>query len=154
MEIRNKEQMVTDIARYELDLLKDELARKEKHVIKTATLKDRIMLHIPMQEVDDTDIQYLVEAGLVQVVQSVLHEDGWRSVANGYFVSLSDCKDLQRLKIMVRNADSRSIIAEGVADMVREVEARQLTIAGIECDELIEEPCYEDYIAELEADAI
>ena len=153
MEIKNKEQVVTEVARYELDLLKEELARKEKHVIKTATLKERIMLHVPTK-VDDTDIQYLIDTGLVQVVQSVLHADGWRSVADGYFVSLSDCEDLPRLKIMVRNADSRAIIAETVAGEVRQVEARQMTFVGIECEELIEEPCYEDYLADLEADAI
>lgn len=153
MEIKNKEQVVTEVARYELELLKDELARKEKHVIKTSTLKERIMLHVPAK-VDDTDLQYLIDTGLVQVVQSVLHADGWRSVADGYFALLNECEDLSRLKIMVRNADTRVIMAEGVAGEVRQVEARQMAFVGIDCEELIEEPCYEDYIADLEADAI
>lgn len=95
-----------------------------------------------------------MEVGIVQVAQSVLWADGWRSVTDGYFVSLHDCEDLVRLKLMVRNSDNRVKVTIRKNGEVKACEAKQLKIAGLECDELVPEPSYEDLIADLEADAI
>ena len=134
-------------------MLKHEMARSGKHVIRTETLKNRIRPHVEITT-DDANEKYLMEGGLAQTVQSVLWQDGWRSVKDGYFVSLEECENLVRLKQMLRNANTRKDQAEKAYENVKSVECRQLVIAGIECDELIEEPSEEDLIAELEADAI
>lgn len=146
-------QNITDIARAELDLIKERLADTGKHIIKTETLKSNIMAHVPLDTEDENEL-YLIDVGIVQVAQSVLWADGWRSVADGYFASLHDCKDLVQLKLMLKNSDRRVESAVRINGEVKMYESRQLKIAGLDCDELVAEPSYEDLIADLEADAV
>lgn len=146
-------QNITDIARAELDLIKERLADTGKHIIKTETLKSNIMAHVPLNTEDENEL-YLIDVGIVQVAQSVLWADGWRSVADGYFASLHDCKDLVQLKLMLKNSDRRVESAVRINGEVKMYESRQLKIAGLDCDELVAEPSYEDLIADLEADAV
>ena len=146
-------QNITDIARVELDLIKERLADTGKHIIKTETLKSNIMAHVPLNTEDENEL-YLIDVGIVQVAQSVLWADGWRSVADGYFASLHDCKNLVQLKLMLKNSDRRVESAVRINGEVKMYESRQLKIAGLDCDELVAEPSYEDLIADLEADAV
>lgn len=141
------------MARTELDLIKERLASTGKHIIKTETLKANIMAHITLHTKDENEL-YLIDVGIVQVAQSVLWADGWRSVADGYFASLHDCKDLVQLKLMLKNSDRRVESAVRINGEVKMYESRQLKIAGLDCDELVAEPSYEDLIADLEADAV
>lgn len=111
------------------------------------------MAHVPLHTEDENEL-YLIDVGIVQVAQSVLWADGWRSVADGYFASLHDCKDLVQLKLMLKNSDRRVESAVRINGEVKMYESRQLKIAGLDCDELVAEPSYEDLIADLEADAV
>lgn len=122
-------------------------------MIKTETLKDRILAHGDIIT-DDENTRYLAEVGLVQVAQSVLWADGWRSVAEGYFMSLHACEDLRKLKIMHRNSSKRVYVAVDVDGEVQECIAKQMTIQGVEDEELIEEQDRDDLVADLESRAI
>lgn len=122
-------------------------------MIKTETLKDRILAHGDIIT-DDENTRYLAEGGLVQVAQSVLWADGWRSVAEGYFMSLHACEDLRKLKIMHRNSSNRVYVAVDVDGEVQECIAKQMTIQGVEDEELIEEQDRDDLVADLESRAI
>ena len=122
-------------------------------MIKTETLKDRILAHGDIIT-DDENTRYLAEVGLVQVAQSVLWADGWRSVAEGYFMSLHACEDLRKLKIMHRNSSKRVYAAVDVDGEVQECIAKQMTIQGVEDEELIEEQDRDDLVADLESRAI
>lgn len=122
-------------------------------MIKTETLKDRILAHGDIIT-DDENTRYLAEVGLVQVAQSVLWADGWRSVAEGYFMSLHACEDLRKLKIMHRNSSNRVYVAVDVDGEVQECIAKQMTIQGVENEELIEEQDRDDLVADLESRAI
>lgn len=122
-------------------------------MIKTETLKDRILAHGDIIT-DDENTRYLAEVGLVQVAQSVLWADGWRSVAEGYFMSLHACEDLRKLKIMHRNSSNRVYVAVDVDGEVQECIAKQMTIQGVEDEELIEEQDRDDLFADLESRAI
>ena len=129
------------------------MVEKSCDVIKTETLKNRILAHRDIQT-DDENTKYLAEVGLVQVAQSVLWADGWRSVAEGYFMSLHACEDLEKLKIMHRNTSNRVYVAVDVDGEVQECIAKQMTLQGIDDEELIEEQDRDDLIADLEARAI
>ena len=122
-------------------------------MIKTETLKDRILAHGDIIT-DDENTRYLAEVGLVQVAQSVLWADGWGSVAEGYFMSLHACEDLRKLKIMHRNSSKRVYVAVDVDGEVQECIAKQMTIQGAEDEELIEEQDRDDLVADLESRAI
>lgn len=122
-------------------------------MIKTETLKDRILAHGDIIT-DDENTRYLAEVGLVQVAQSVLWADGWRSVAEGYFMSLHAREDLRKLKIMHRNSSNRVYVAVDVDGEVQECIAKQMTIQGVEDEELIEEQDRDDLVADLESRAI
>ena len=122
-------------------------------MIKTETLKNRILAHGDIIT-DDENTRYLAEVGLVQVAQSVLWADGWRSVAEGYFMSLYACEDLRKLKIMHRNSSNRVYVAVDVDGEVQECIAKQMTIQGVEDEELIEEQDRDDLVADLESRAI
>lgn len=125
---------------------------ENKHVIRTETMKSRILGHSGIMT-SDTNTRYLAELGIQQVVQSVLNSNGFYSVANGFFVSLSECKNLVRLKIMLRNANRREESAEGTKDTMEAITFKQLKMEGLEL-ELVEEPAFDELIADLEADAI
>lgn len=147
----NKEQSITQIARYELDLLKQEMASKGKEVIKTSTLKNRILAHNEIRATD-TNTVYLASIGLTQVVQSVLWADGWRSVlGNGYFASPSICKHSTWLMEMLKSAESRAQRFEAACEGVRQY---AMVFDGTEPEGLAEEPNIEDIVADLEAHAI
>lgn len=130
-----------------------ELVEQSRDVIRTETLKNRILAHSDIVT-DDENTKYLAEIGLVQVAQSVLWADGWRSVAEGYFMSLHACEDLGKLKIMHRNASKRVYVAVDVDGEVQECIAKQMTIQGIDNEDLIEEQDRDDLIADLESRAI
>ena len=123
-----------------------------KHVIRTDTMKTRILLHSEINA-GDANTRYLAELGIQQVVQSVLNSNGFYSVTNGFFVSLNECKNLVRLKIMLKNASRREESAEWTKDKMESITFKQLKMEGIEL-ELVEEPAFDDLIADLEADAI
>lgn len=125
---------------------------ENKHVIRTETMKNRILGHSDIVT-SDTNTRYLAEIGIQQVIQSVLNSNGFYSVANGFFVSLNECKNLVRLKIMLRNANRREESAEGTKDTMEAITFRQLKMEGLEL-ELVEEPAFDELIEDLEADAI
>ena len=132
--------------------IREEMVFENKHVIRTETMKSRILGHSDIMT-SDTNTRYLAELGIQQVVQSVLNSNGFYSVANGFFVSLSECKNLVRLKIMLRNANRREESAEGTKDTMEAITFKQLKMEGLEL-ELVEEPAFDELIADLEADAI
>lgn len=146
----NKEQVITNYARYELDQIKRELADNGKHLIRTATLKDRILSHVDVP-VGDENIDYLISLGVQQAAQSVLWADGWRSVVDGFFANLSENKNLLRFKLMDRNAYTRKERSEAAYEMVHQT---VMSFAGADFIGLVEEPSTEEIIADLEADAI
>lgn len=115
-------------------------------------MKTRILGHSEIMT-SDANTRYLAEVGIQQVIQSVLNSNGFYSVANGFFVSLHECKNLVRLKIMLKNASRREESAEGTKDTMEAITFKQLKMEGIEL-ELVEEPAFDDLIADLEADAI
>ena len=129
------------------------MARKNKYVIKTRTLKERIFAH-PQCEISTRDIntRYLAEVGMTQVVQSVLWADGWRSVVgNGYFLPACDAKKAEWANLLRRNASARVGQAEAAYEIVRQL---TMDFDDEEINGLIEEPAIEDVIADLEAYAI
>lgn len=131
----------------------EKLAIEGKQFIRTSTLKDGILRHTEIMT-DDGNTRHLAEIGIGQVIQKTLQSAGWKSVAGGYFVNTAECAELPILKRLVRNAHGRTVAAELTEDTIRGYEARQLAIAGIDCDELVEEPAWEDLIVELEQHAV
>ncbi len=147
----NKEQNITIIARHELELLKQEMSKTGKEVIKTSTLKNRVLAHSEIST-KDANTLYLASVGLTQVIQSVLWADGWRSVlGNGYFAAPSICKHGTWLKEMLKNAENRAKNFEAACDGVRQL---AMAFDGAELDGMYEEPSIEDIVADLEAHAI
>lgn len=127
------------------------MADTGKEVIKTSTLKKRILMHGDI-DTDDANTAYLAYIGLGQVVQSVLGQDGWRSVlGNGYFAAPSVCEHGVWLKEMLRNAETRVKSAESAYENVRQI---AFAFDGAELSGMVEEPNIEDIVADLEAHAI
>lgn len=128
------------------------MARKGKYVIKTSTLRERILIHCEIKS-NDPNTQYLANCGLTQTVQSVLQTDGWRSViGNGYFLPASDAKKAEWATFLRKNAKARVGQAEAAYEVVRQLTMNFEDFEEI--DDFIEEPAIEDVIADLEAYAI
>ena len=81
--------------------------REEKHVIKTASIKNLIPHSLVSDWIgQDTETAYLAKTGLAQVVQSRLQEHGYRSLGDGYFVKLDSCSNPEYLVELYNNADT------------------------------------------------
>lgn len=79
---------------------------QNKGVIRTSTLRRMVEEYRGVDISDKNEIrEYLMSAGLGQVIQKRLQERDYRSVKEGLFVNLEKCDNLHFLKQLFENED-------------------------------------------------
>ena len=146
---------VTEIISIEIELIESEMEQFDKHVIRTATLKDRCMNHLDFDCGND-ETEYCTTVGFSQVIQSQLYNHGYRSVRRGLFVNLERCESLPYLQAMEDNEDLDVKTKQIVLAKIKERKDGQsrMKFDGAEFVGYIEMPNEEDFIEMLEADAV
>lgn len=147
---------VTEIISIEIELIESEMERFGKHVIRTATLKDRCMNHLIL-ECGNDETQYLTDIGFGQAIQSGLYTHGYRSVRRGMFVNLERCESLPYLQAMEDNEDldvkTKQIVLAKIKALKDGQSKMKFDTEG-NFIEYVEMPNENDFIDMLEADAI
>lgn len=147
---------VTEIISVEIELIESELERFGKHVIRTATLKDRCMNHL-FFECGNDETEYCTTVGFAQAIQSQLYNHGYRSVRRGMFVNLERCESLQYLQAMEDNEDLDIKTKQIVLAKIKELKDGQSKMKFDKNGnfvEYIEMPNEDDFMEMLEADAV
>lgn len=110
---------------FSIAVIEGELAKKNKHVINTDTLKEMILQHIEIEAGND-ETKRLADIGLGQVIQQRLYNAGYRSIRLALFVNLEQCADIEYLGELLRSADIAVEEKEKVRTRIRELRNRHL----------------------------
>lgn len=111
---------VTQLIDLEISVLEAALEESNKHVIRSETLRKRVLLHIDISN-EDKDIEAMTRTGFSQAVEQRLYRAGYRSVKVGYFVNLEKCENIVYLNELLRNADVRIEDKARIKDRIREI---------------------------------
>lgn len=140
-----------------IDGMELEAAKKNKHVLKTETIRYRVLLHIDTQTGDEWKDDF-IRIGLQQVIQSRLYVRGYRSIQTGYFVKVSTCQNIAYLKIASENADDNAKTKAGIAGMIKallnSLAQIEMKFNGVNFDDYIIPETSETLMEEIEADAL
>lgn len=117
---------LTAIIDEEILILENELKETDNHVIKTATLKDRVMRHIQFDGKNE-ETQYCAKVGFSQTIQMRLWVKGYRSLRTGFFINLDNCENVPYLQELLANADLAVSERERVKDRIKSLRDKKLS---------------------------
>lgn len=147
---------VTEIISVEIELIESELERFDKHIIRTATLKDRCMSYLVFDCGND-ETEYCTAVGFAQAIQSQLYNHGYRSIRRGMFANLDRCENAVYLQAMVDNEDvdikSKQIVLAKLKEL-RDGQSKMKFDENGNFVEYVEMPNEDDFMEMLEADAV
>ncbi|MBR3320750.1 MAG: hypothetical protein IKG04_02270 [Exiguobacterium sp.] len=139
-----------------IDGIEIQLMESNKHVIRIETVKNRAMEYIEFDAKNDDTVQ-CVKIGFDQIVHIRLHDYGYRSVRTGMFINLDDCDNIKRLKELFDSADTSVADKQKVMMRIKKKLDGQMVMQFDEeghCTDYIETMTEEEFVADLEADAI
>lgn len=115
---------ISKIVDQEIRLLESSLDIRHRHVMKTETIRQRVLQYFDSAEAIIN--AQLESEGLTQVIQRRLHANGYRSVRKGYFVNLERCFDIPYLNALQQNADITAAERELAAERIRKIREERL----------------------------
>ena len=138
-----------------IDNIEIQLEAKNKHVIKTDTVKERALEHINL-ECGNDDTRRCAEIGFDQIVHNRLYQYGYRSIRMGLFINLDSCDNIQRLQELLNSADSSVQDKQKIWLKIKKQRDGQIEMQfnGAEHTGYIETMTEEEFIDDLLADAI
>lgn len=150
---------LSNIIDEEIMLIEAEMEYAKKHVMKTDTLKERVLLHVHFDGKND-ETKYVQKVGFGQVIQSRLYANGYRSIRMGLFVNLDRCEDIVYLQTLLKNADLAAEDKAMVRDRIKQLRDTKMTgqiefdINGSVIKGLISPITEQELMDMLEADAV
>lgn len=150
---------ISFVVDFSIGSIESEMESGGKHVIKTETIKNRVLSRVEIGGIND-DSDYLTDVGLAQIIQQRLYYRGYRSVRTGKFVNLDRCEDIDYLQQMLENADISAQEKICVAKRIKKIRDEKLsgqiefTIDGSILSGLHVPLSEEEFIEKLEKDAI
>ena len=150
---------ISFVVDFSIGSIESEMEASGKHVIKTETIKSRVLSRVEIGGIND-DSDYLTDVGLAQIIQQRLYNRGYRSVRTGKFVNLDRCEDIDYLQQMLDNANISTQEKICVAKSIKQTRDDKLTgqieftIDGSILSGLHVPLSEEEFIEKLEKDAI
>ncbi len=138
-----------------IDDIEIELEANNKHVIKVDTIKERALEFITI-DCNNDDSQKCAEIGFDKSVHDRLYQYGYRSVRVGLFINLDSCENIKRLQELLNSADSSLQDKQKIWAKIKKQLDGQMEMAfnGSEHTGYVETMTEEEFVADLEADAI
>lgn len=135
---------------FHIDALIDQLARYEKHVIKTETLWNRINRSVDI-DTNNEDSQYCAETGLRALMQSRLNAHGFFSIRRGMFVNVEDCQNALYLTEVINNHENDIELRQAAK---RKLDGQLTFLTNGANLEVLIPKCEEEFLEQLRADAV
>lgn len=138
-----------------IDNVEIQLTESNKHVIRVETVKNRAMVHIDLGGINE-DSDRCIEVGFDQIVHNRLYNYGYRSVRTGMFINLDACESIPRLKALLDSEDATIADKQKVwAKIKKQLDGQmRMQFEGSELASYVETMTEEEFLADLEADAV